>query len=574
MRVTRGGIGRRTAAAVLAGTVLVGGGVLVARSGSEDGGTDTTVDAAEGSGDRRAPGPGPRTPGDGDATLGGEHESAQRGERSADPYAPDTAMRSTFALDVDTASYSYARRQLREGTLPMPGSVRPEEFVNSFRQEHRRPGGNGFAVSMDGARTTDEEWTLLRVGLATRPETEEERSRGPASLTFVVDVSGSMSEPGRLDLVKHAMRTMVGRLRSDDALSIVAFSDEAETVLPMTKLGGERQRDRARTAIAGLETRSSTNLQAGLGAGYRQAVDGRRAGATNRVVLLSDALANTGATDADSILEDIGRARREHGVTLFGVGVGSHYGDTLMESLTNRGDGNTVYVADREEAARVFSRDLARNIEVRARDAKAQVAFDRGNVEQYRLIGYDNRRVANEDFRDDRVDGGEVGPGHTVTALYAVKLRDGAAGRVATTTVRWLDPKSRRPDERSGRISAAELDGELWKDGSPRLRTAAVATYFADALRVGAAHHRDGAPDEAPSVHPPGTRRDDPGNATRAPGASTRGPGTPLGGSRPLPGDPGLSALHKEAVRAARDTEDKDVQELARLIGTSRDLAG
>ncbi|ALO93918.1 Lipoprotein [Streptomyces hygroscopicus subsp. limoneus] len=280
---------------------------------------------------------------------------------------------STFALDVDTASYTYARRTLADGRRPDPETVRPEEFVNSFRQDYRRPDGNGFTVTVDGARTGEPDWSLVRVGLATRPAAPDAH-RPPAALTFVIDTSGSMGEPGRLDLAQHALTTLTDRLRDDDSVALVTFSGDAETVLPMTRLGGHR--GAVRDAVDSLEPQNSTNLGAGVEEGYATAVEGARKGATNRVVLVSDALANTGETSADAILRRIDDARRAHGITLFGVGVGSTYGDSLMERLADRGDGHTVYVSDPGEADEVFAGQLPRNIELTARDAKAQVAFD------------------------------------------------------------------------------------------------------------------------------------------------------------------------------------------------------
>ncbi|MDK1348880.1 von Willebrand factor type A domain-containing protein [Streptomyces sp. 378] len=403
------------------------------------------------------------------------------GTSERDDLREDPDHLSTFALDVDTASYDYARRALADGRLPDPSTVRPEEFVNSFRQDYERPDGDGFSVTVDGARTDDEDWSLVRVGLATRT-TERGGERPPAALTFVIDVSGSMDEPGRLDLARESLSVMTDRLRDDDSVALVTFSDEAETVLPMTRLDGNR--DKIQDAISDLDTQDSTNLGAGVETGYETAVEGLREGATNRVVLISDALANTGDTDADSILERISGERREHGITLFGVGVGSDYGDALMERLADKGDGHTVYVSDSGEARKVFSEQLPRNVDLTARDAKAQVAFDPETVEEFRLIGYDNRRVADEDFRDDRVDGGEVGPGHTVTALYAVRTEPGARGHLATATVRWLDPETRDPHEETGDLEADALDDSVWS-ANRGLRTAATAAYFADALGHG-----------------------------------------------------------------------------------------
>jgi Ca-activated chloride channel family protein len=461
-----------------------------------------------------------------EGTDTGEQRGEQPDDESRD-IAPSPDYLSTFALDVDTASYGYARRTLGDGTLPDPTTIRPEEFVNSFRQDYERPGGDGFSVTVDGARTNDDNWSLVRVGLATRTAGDD-GERPPAALTFVIDVSGSMSEPGRLDLAQDALRTMTVRLRDDDSVAIVTFSDEAETVLPMTRL--DDNRGEIHDAIDSLEPTDSTNLGAGVETGYETAVEGLRKGATNRVVLLSDALANTGDTDAGTILERIGTERREHGITLFGVGVGSDYGDALMEQLADQGDGHTTYVSTEEEAEKLFCEELPRHIDLTARDAKAQVAFDPETVEEFRLIGYDNRQVADEDFRDDRVDGGEVGPGHTVTALYAVRTEQNATGHLATATVRWLDPDTRTPHEESSGIEASTLHDDLWATSPHGLQVAAVAAYFADALRQGDSRWSD------------------------------------------LPGSPTLSQLSDRAEDLARDREDKDLYDLADAIERADEL--
>ncbi|MEV6437207.1 von Willebrand factor type A domain-containing protein [Streptomyces anulatus] len=455
------------------------------------------------------------------------------GDESKRDVAPPDYL-STFALDVDTASYGYARRTLGDGMLPSPEDVRPEEFVNSFRQGYERPKGPGFSVNVDGARigsgkgggggTGASDWSLLRVGLATEAAAST-AERPPAALTFVVDISGSMAETGRLDLVRKSLDILTDELRDDDSISLVTFSDEAETRLPMTRLKGNR--NRIKDAVEEMQPAQSTNVEAGITLGYEESVDGHRKGATNRVVLLSDALANTGDTDADGILERIDSARREYGITLFGVGVGSEYGDAFMEQLTNKGDGNTTYVGDEEQARKVFVDQLPAHLEIRARDAKAQVAFDRKNVKQFRLIGYENRKVADEDFRDDSVDGGEVGPGHTVTALYAVRLREGASGTVAKATVRWLDPKTRKAQEETGTATTGAIDGSLWGGGSDRLQVAAVAAYFADHLRGG-----------------------------------------------DLPGAPGLGELASRAAGLAETTEDSSVTKLAKAIGQADRIKG
>ncbi|MFF0725870.1 von Willebrand factor type A domain-containing protein [Streptomyces sp. NPDC004134] len=498
-----------------------------------------------------APLPAPAAP---SAAPEGAYDAAPEaaGKGRADSFVPEPDMVSTFALDVDTASYGYARRTIDTGALPQPDTVRHEEFINSFRQDYPAPEDDGFSVTTDGARAADDGWSLMRVGLATRPESNEygTQARRPAALTFVVDVSGSMAEPGRLSLVREALHTAVDELRDDDALALVAFSDEARTVLPMTAVGGAE--GRIHDAVEELQPTESTNLEAGVARGYDEAVDGHRKGATNRVVLLSDALANTGATDAGTILDRIAAAREDYGITLFGVGVGSEYGDALMERLTNQGDGHTAYVSTTDEAREVFVEDLPRNVDLRARDAKAQVVFDPDAVSDYRLIGYDNRQVADEDFRNDAVDGGEVGPGHTVTALYAVRLAESASGSVATATVRWLDPDTRAPHEESSTVDAGALTGDLWGAAPPRLQLTALAAYFADALRGGSG-----------------------AGTTPEPYADGKeGTGTTGAGYLPLPGAPTVGELAGHAEDLAAETEDPAVGDLAETVRQAVELTG
>ncbi|MFC9244379.1 von Willebrand factor type A domain-containing protein [Streptomyces sp. NPDC057136] len=503
--------------------LLLAGGMLLTGCGAgSDGGAsaDRKTDASGTSGGAPAPAPAATAP-DGAADEAGPEQR----EGAARDVAPPDYL-STFALDVDTASYGYARRTLGDGRLPGPETVRPEEFVNSFRQGYQRPKDNGFSVTVDGARAGADasDWSLVRIGLATKAATDRSE-RPPAALTFVVDISGSMAEPGRLDLAKKSLGILTDELRDDDSVSLVTFSDRAETRLPMTRLQGNRTK--VRDIVDAMEPQDSTNVDAGIRRGYDEAVKGHRKGANNRVVLLSDALANTGETDADAILERIDSSRREYGITLFGVGVGSDYGDELMERLTNKGDGHTTYISDETQARKVFVDQLPAHVELRARDAKAQVAFDRETVQQFRLIGYENRKVADEDFRDDSVDGGEIGPGHTVTALYAVRLRDGASGHVATATVRWQDPKTRKAHEETGSVETGAIDGALWGGDNTRLQVTAVAAYFAETLRGGE-----------------------------------------------LPGAPGLGELSSRADTLADRTEDSSVRKLATAIETADRLKG
>lgn len=388
---------------------------------------------------------------------------------------------STFAIDIDTASYNYARRQILDGRTPAPSTVRPEEFVNAFRQDYPQPAGNGFTVSMDGAKLPRQheasaDTRLLRIGLQTRAD--DPGRRPDAALTFVIDVSGSMSEVGRLDLVQDALHTLVDQLRDTDSVAIVAYESEARVLREMTPV---RSRSVLHRAVDDLEAGGSTNLEAGLVMGYRVARDGFINGATNRVILLSDGLANTGNTTPEAILRQI-REEAAKKIALLGVGVGSEYGDQLMERLADEGDGFVTYVSEREQARQLFVYRLPATLTVRALDAKVQVTFDPSTVANYRLVGYENRALDPSDFRDDRVDGGEVGPGHSVTALYVVQLKPEAVGQVAQARVRWLDPAEREANEKAAFISVADLRGDF-AGASPRLRLDYVAAYFAEILR-------------------------------------------------------------------------------------------
>lgn len=424
----------------------------------------------------------------------GDSAKSNRGQGASDLAGPEipggetdagSQPQSTFALDVDTASYAYALRQLQDGRRPDPSTLRAEEFVNSFAMGYPQPSGNGFGVHVDGAAFPATHHSddapalrLLRVGLQTRGEDSE--TRKDVALTFVIDTSGSMAEPGRLDLVQDALHYLVRQLRPTDAVALVTFADRARIGIGMTSVRELENLDRA---IDKLTPGGSTNLEAGLVMGYQVARDGFRAGSTNRVILLSDGLANVGNTEADPILRRV-RAEADKQISLLGVGVGSDYGDSLMERLADRGDGYVLYVANRSQARDAFVKQLPANISLRALDAKAQVTFDSETVDAYRLVGYDDRRLSASAFRNDRVDGGEVGAGHAVTALYIVRLRPGvrSGDHVADVDVRWQDPVTRRPSEASNEVSVGDLAGGFGS-ADPHLRLAYAAAFFAEILK-------------------------------------------------------------------------------------------
>jgi len=322
---------------------------------------------------------------------------------------------STFALDVDTGSYSIARRYVADGHLPPKEAVRVEEFVNYFKQDYPYPPeGQAFHINLDGAPSPFAEtdrYQMLRVGLQGYAVSPEERK--DVSLTFVIDVSGSMNRENRLGLVKESLELLVEQLRPSDSVAIVVYGSQARAVLEPTS---GANKEGILQAIYALRPEGSTNAEAGLRLGYQQALDAFNPAGINRVILCSDGVANVGRTGAGSIWKTI-ESRASEGITLTTVGFGmGNYNDVLMEQLADNGDGFYAYVDTLREAERLFVENLSSTLQVIALDAKVQVDFNPDVVARYRLVGFENRDIADEDFRNDTVDAGEIGAGHNVTA--------------------------------------------------------------------------------------------------------------------------------------------------------------
>jgi len=385
---------------------------------------------------------------------------------------------STFALDVDTAAYSVARRYVNDGLLPPAEAVRVEEFVNYFEQGYPTPPEVAFGIYADGAPSPFEPGSaLLRFGIQGYQVAEWERK--PSVLTFVIDVSGSMDMENRLGLVKQSLQLLVDRLRPDDTVSIVVYGSQARVVLYPVR-GDERER--ILEAIYSLYPEDSTNAEAGLRLGYELAMQAFRPDANNRVILCSDGVANVGATGPDAILETI-HGYVSEGVYLTTVGFGmGNFNDVLMEQLANDGNGNYAYVDTLDEAEKLFVENLTSTIQVIARDAKVQVDFNADVVARYRLIGYENRAVADQDFRNDYVDAGEIGAGHSATALYSVQLKPGAQGRIATVQLRWEDPGTYETREINGNFNTWDLAAS-YQESDPRFQLAVLAAQYAEVLR-------------------------------------------------------------------------------------------
>lgn len=387
---------------------------------------------------------------------------------------------STFAVDVDTASYTMTRRHLMEGALPPHDAVRVEELLNYFRYTYPdpMPSDGPFAVHMDAAPSPfTPNRHLLRVGVQGKRLSISERK--PAHLTFLVDVSGSMGSPDRLPLAQRALRMLVDNLRDGDTVALVTYAGNVRRVLGPT---GLERKALIHAAIEDLTAGGSTAMGSGIELAYQEAMKTLDGASYSRVIVLSDGDANVGRTSHEDILKTI-QGHVKEGITLTTVGFGmGNYKDTTMEQLANKGNGNYFYVDSLMAARRIFQEQLGGTLEAIAQDVKLQVDFDPEQVVRYRLVGYENRNIADRDFRDDKVDAGELGSGHTVTALYEVELKPGAGAGLATVRVRAKKPRGVNASERAYPFLASALAG-TFKSASVDLRFATAVMGAAELLR-------------------------------------------------------------------------------------------
>ena len=391
---------------------------------------------------------------------------------------------STFALDVDTASYSVMRRYITDGSLPPFESVRAEEYINYFKQDYALPPQDAtFAVYADGAPSpfhTDGSY-LLRVGVQGYAIPESQRKS--ANLALVVDESGSMADGNRIQLVKDSLTYLVNKLRPDDTVSLVAFSNDARIVLNPTSA---RNRRAILDAINGLQPTNGTNTQSGLYLAYQILNDNFRSDAVNRVVLATDGVANQGITDPQQILDSMGKYyRRDIYLTAVGFGRGN-FNDDFLQRLADKGDGSYSYVDSLDEGYKVFGENIVSALQPIAKDAKTQVDFNADVVAEYRLIGYEDRAVADQDFRNDSVDAGELNAGHNATAIYAVKLRPNMRGKIATVFLRWQEVgaagNAGAVKEIAGDVFTTDL-APSFEATSARYQMNVVVAEFAEKLR-------------------------------------------------------------------------------------------
>ena len=387
---------------------------------------------------------------------------------------------STFALDGDTASYEILGLYLNEWRLPPPESVRIEEYVNSLPQDYPAA-ETALGLHLDAGPSPfgPEGYVLLRVGVSNpRPDTD----RDPVSLIFVIDTSGSMSADNRLGLAKTFAEGIADRMIDGDRAALVTYGNIA---VKKSDFVDYDERSSVVTALRGLYANGSTYAEAGLRMAYGMAEDELDEGRTVRLVLFSDGVANVGATGPESILEFVDeQAHRQATLTAIGVGISGNYNDVLMEALANRGNGTYHYLYDHAAGEEYLSEAVSGVFTETARDARIQVQFNADSVRKYRLIGYENRAVADEDFEDDTLDFGEPGFARDVTALYELRLEEGASGgdALASVRLRWLSPGSGGAIETSASIAVGDVANGIG-DTSAHFRQAAAVAELAELLR-------------------------------------------------------------------------------------------
>lgn len=356
----------------------------------------------------------------------------QRPTFDQESYAPSTENAfinaqndplSTFSIDVDTASYSNIRRFITSGSLPGSGAVRIEEMINYFSYDYQEPTKDPFAITTElGPCPWQSDHQLVRIGLKSKDLPPGQLP--PSNLVFLIDVSGSMEAANKLPLLKRAMLMLVEQMGADDRIAIVVYAGEDRVVLPPTPAS---RRPEIIAAIDALSSGGATHAASGIVTAYQLAEQSFMPKGNNRVILASDGDFNVGVTSRDQLKELI-ETKRTSGVylTVLGFGMGNYHDDS-MEILADAGNGNYAYIDSLLEAKKVLIKERGSNLFALAKDVKIQVEFNPAKVGAYRLLGYENRLLADEDFKDDKKDAGEVGPGQRVTALYEI-IPSGAAG--------------------------------------------------------------------------------------------------------------------------------------------------
>ncbi|MBV7298041.1 vWA domain-containing protein [Enterovibrio paralichthyis] len=416
-----------------------------------------------------------------------------------------TSPLSTFSVDVDTGSYANVRSYLKMGNKPPPDAIREEAFINYFDYSYPTPVTKvqPFSVSTELAPAPwNESRQLLRIALKGYDIPVNERK--PSNLVFLVDVSGSMSDPNKLPLLVQSLSLMVKNLTADDKVSLVTYAGQSSVVLEPTK-GDDAQTILA--ALKSLQAGGGTYGESGIKLAYQQAQKGFIKEGVNRVILATDGDFNVGVTDLDA-LKNLVEQEREKGISLTTLGVGrGNYNDGMMEQLANIGDGNHAYIDTLHEAQKVLLRQMSGTLQSIAEDVKIQVEFNPDTVKEYRLIGYQNRQLRDEDFNNDKVDAGEIGAGHTVTALYEITLageqgqiddlryqptKEASAGfgsELAQVKVRYKLPGSEQ-SKLTTQLVKANAGATEFKTASSDFQFATAVAAFAQKLKDN--HYVDG----------------------------------------------------------------------------------
>ncbi len=394
--------------------------------------------------------------------------------------ATEDEVYSTFGMDVDTASYTIARRFLQDGNMPDRESVRTEEFINNFDQDYYDM-QDLFSIHVDGALSEfgRPNYHLLRVGVKARDVGFD--GRKTANMVFVVDVSGSMDREDRLEMVKRNLYLLGENLKEGDRVGLVVYGSEGRIISDLTS-----DKQSIMDAVSRLHPGGSTNAEEGLKLAYKMASRGFEEGKINRIILCSDGVANVGRTGPKSILSRV-KKFAEKGITLTTLGFGmGNYNDVLMEQLANSGDGSYYYIDRLSEAERLFKNGAGALLQVIGSDAKVQVEFNPDIVDRYRLLGYENRRLEADDFMDDSVDAGEVGAGQTVTALYEIRVKDQAIqnpnGFIGQVRIRYMNVDTRQVEHIERGVLVRDVNHEF-SQINPRFRLTAAVAEFAEVLK-------------------------------------------------------------------------------------------
>ncbi len=404
---------------------------------------------------------------------------------------------STFSIDVDAASYSNMRRFLNYGQQPPKDAVRIEEMVNYFKYDYEQPNGkHPFAINTElAAAPWNEDHVLVQIGLQGKVIPTEDLP--PSNLVFLIDVSGSMSDANKLPLLKSSFKLLVQKMRPQDRVAIVVYAGAAGMVLPST---AGTEKEQIITALDRLNAGGSTAGGAGIELAYKTAQQYFVNGGNNRVILATDGDFNVGSS-SNADMERLIEKKREDGVflTVLGFGMGN-YKDDKMEILADKGNGNYAYIDNIREARKVFINEFGGTLFTIAKDVKIQVEFNPTKVQAYRLIGYENRLLEAEDFNDDKKDAGELGSGHTVTALYEVIpvgvesefIKDVDPLKYQTTTTsgmsqskEWLTVKFRYkdPEASKSQLIVETLSGKPTRTMSENLQWASAVAGFGMLLR-------------------------------------------------------------------------------------------